>query len=180
LAASRIGNVFLLSLDGRVVHRFPDVPMREGFVSAVALSDDNRRVAVGTTKGLVLYRFENGVESRLPAEGDATEVDSVLYHDGRLIGGCADGKLRFWCEGRLLRTVPAHGYSIRTLALSPDGKTLATAGGPIFFAEIPKNVKPVTKLWDLGGNPLGQFPSTVHPVLAVQCGWRQPRKRWTH
>jgi WD40 repeat protein len=31
LAASRIGNIFLLSLDGRVVHRFPDVPMSAGW-----------------------------------------------------------------------------------------------------------------------------------------------------
>src|SRR3982074_2976208 len=31
LAASRLCNVFLLSLDGRVLHKFPDVPMKEGF-----------------------------------------------------------------------------------------------------------------------------------------------------
>src|SRR5882724_8155147 len=45
-AASRTGNVFLLSLDGRVVHRFPNLPMREGFISGVAISDDNRHVAI--------------------------------------------------------------------------------------------------------------------------------------
>jgi WD40 repeat protein len=167
LAASRTGNVFLLSLDGRVVHRFPDIPLREKFVSAVALSDDNRNVAVGTTKGVVLYRFENGVESRVQAEGDTSEVESVLYtHDGRLISGSFDGKLRFWSgEGKLLRTVSAHEYSVKALALSPDGKTLATAGSPVFFAEIPKNIKPVTKLWDLEGNPLGQFPSQFTQCL---------------
>jgi WD40 repeat protein len=161
LAASRLGNVFLLSLDGRVVHKFPDIPMKEGFVSAVALSDDNRNVAIGTTKGLVLYRFENGVEARLTAEGDTTEVDSVLFaRNGPLIGGLADGKLRFWTEeGKLVRTVPGHDYAIQTLALSPDGKTLATAGMPYLFADIVAKVKPVTKLWDLQGNPLGQFPS---------------------
>ena len=161
LAASRLGNVFLLSLDGRVVHKFPDIPMKEGFVSAVALSDDNRHVAIGTTRGLVLYRFENGVEARLTAEGDTTEVDSVLFaRNGPLIGGLADGKLRFWTEeGKLVRSVPAHDYSIQTLALSPDGKTLATAGMPNFLFDIVAKMKPVTKLWDLQGNPLGQFPS---------------------
>jgi WD40 repeat protein len=167
LAASRMGNVFLLSLDGRVVHRFPDIPMKDGFVSAVGLSDDNRCVAIGTTKGLVLYRFENGVETRLQTDGDASEVESVLYsRDGRLISGYFDGKLRFWSgEGKLLRTVPAHEYSIKTLALSPDGKTLATAGSPIFLGEIPKNIKPLTKLWDLDGNPLGQFSSQFTQCL---------------
>ncbi len=161
LAASRTGNIFLLSLDGRVIHRFPDVPMREGFVSAIALSDDNHHAAIGTTRGLVLYHVDGTVETRLQPEGDASEVDSVLYtRDGRLISGHPDGKLRFWTdEGKLVRTVAAHEYSIKTLALSPDGKTLATAGSPYFFAEVPKNVKPVTKLWDLDGNMLGQFSS---------------------
>jgi WD40 repeat protein len=167
LAASRTGNIFLLSLDGRVVHRFPDIPMKEGFVSAVALSDDNRHVAIATTKGLVLYRLEGTVETRLQPVGDASEVESVLYtRDGRLISGHPDGKLRFWTEeGKLVRTVVAHEYSIKTLALSPDGKTLATAGSAIFFAEIPKNVKPLTKLWDLDGNPLGQFSSQFTQCL---------------
>jgi len=167
LAASRTGNIFLLSLDGRVIHRFPDVPMREGFVSAIALSDDNHHAAIGTTRGLVLYHVDGTVETRLQPEGDASEVDSVLYtRDGRLISGHPDGKLRFWTdEGKLVRTVAAHEYSIKTLALSPDGKTLATAGSPYFFAEVPKNVKPVTKLWDLDGNMLGQFSSQFTQCL---------------
>ena len=167
LAASRIGNIFLLSLDGRVVHRFPDVPMREGFISAVALSDDRRYAAIGTTKGLVLYRLEGTTETRLQAEGDSSEIGSVLFtRDGSLISGHTDGKLRFWTnEGKLLRTVPAHEYSVKSLALSPDGKTLATAGAPILFGEIPKNLKPVTKLWDLEGNLLGQFPSQFTQCL---------------
>jgi WD40 repeat protein len=161
LAASRTGNIFLFSLDGRVVHRFPDIPMKDGYISAVAVSDDNRYFAIGTTRGLVLYRLDGNAETRLQAEGDASEVESVLYtRDGRLMSGSFDGKLRFWTsEGKLVRTVVAHEYSVKTLALSPDGKTLATAGSPIFFAEVPKNIKPLTKLWDLDGNPLGRFAS---------------------
>jgi WD40 repeat protein/uncharacterized caspase-like protein len=161
LAASRTGNVFLLSLDGRVVHRFPNLPMKEGFISAVAISDDNRRVAIATTKGLVLYVLEGAQDNRLQPEGDASEAGSVLFtRDGRVVTGHADGKLRFWTnEGKLLHTVSAHNYSVKTLALSPDGRTLATAGVPVFFGDVPANVKAFTKLWDLEGNPLGQFPS---------------------
>src|ERR1051325_4719158 len=160
LAASRTGTIFLLSLDGRVVHRFPDIPMREGFVSAVAISSDNHNVAIGATRGLVLYRLEGTTDTRVPTEGDTSEVESVIYGGQGPISGSFDGKLRFWSnEGKLVHAVPAHEYAIKTLALSPDGKTLATAGSPILFGEVPKNIKPVTKLWGLDGNPLGQFSS---------------------
>src|SRR5215469_3748875 len=147
VAATRLGNIYLIAIDGHLLHRFPDIPMREGFVSAVAISSDNRYVAIGTTRGLVLYRLDGTVETRLePVGGDATEVNSVLYTgDGRLVSGHSDGKLRFWtAEGKLLKTVAAHDYAILTMALSPDGTTLATAGSPYFSALIPKNVKPVT------------------------------------
>jgi WD40 repeat protein len=162
LVASRTGTIFLLTLEGHVVHRFPYVPPSEGYISAVALSDDNHQIAIGTTRGLILYRLEGTVETRVQLVGDNSgEVESVLYApDGRLISGYFEGKMRFWSpEGKLLRTISAHEYAVKTLALSPDGKTLASAGSAIFFDKVPKNVKPVTKLWDLEGNPLGQFTS---------------------
>lgn len=168
LVASRTGTIFLLTLEGHVVHRFPYVPPSEGYISAVALSADNHQIAIGTTQGLILYRLDGTAETRVQPEGDNSgEVESVLYAlDGRLISGYFDGKMRFWSpEGKLLRTVSAHEYSVKTLALSPDGKMLASAGSAIFFAKVPKDVKPVTKFWDLEGNPLGQFPSQFTQCL---------------
>jgi WD40 repeat protein len=167
LGASRTGTIFLLSLEGRVLHRFPDFPIREGFVSGVALSDDNHYFAIATTRGLVVYRLDGTTETRLQLEGDGTEVESVLYgRNGQLISGYFDGKVRFWTsDGKLLRTIAAHEYSVKTLALSPDGKTLATAGSPVFFGEVPKNIQPVTKLWDLEGNSQGQFTSQFTQCL---------------
>lgn len=161
LAASRIGTAYLLNLEGRVVHHFPAISPAEGYISCVAISGDNRYFAIGTTRGLILYRLDGTTETRIPTEGDGVDVESVLYtRDGRLISGYSDGKIRFWTsEGKLLRTLAAHEYSVKTLTLSPDGKMLATAGSPVFFEKIPENIKPVTRLWDLDGNPLGQFVS---------------------
>lgn len=167
LAASRVGDVFLLTIEGRLVHKFPRLPMTEGFVSAVALSDDNSHIAIGTTRGLVLYQLQNTTEVKLPVEGGATELNSVLFtRDGHVIAGTLDGKLCFWSsEGKLHKTVTAHEYPVRTIALSPDGKTLASAGMTLLFTQVPKNIKPVTKLWDLEGNPLGQFTSQFTQCL---------------
>lgn len=163
LAASRTGYVFLLSLDGHVIHRFPNIPMSQGFVSALAIANDNHHFAIGTTRGLVIYRLDGTAETRVQPEGDSSEVASVIYTpDGNLITGHPDGKLRFWTgDGKLLRTVAAHEYSVQALTLSPDGKTLATAGSPAYSFEISKNIKPVTKLWDLDGKQLAQFPSQL-------------------
>lgn len=161
LAASRMGNILMFSLDGRVLRRLPDVPTREAFISAVALSDDNQHIAIGTTKGLVLYRLDGAADTRLTADGDTSEAHSLLFtRDNRLLSGHSDGKICFWTnEGKLLRTVAAHEYPVRTLSLSPDGRTVVSAGVPVFFGEIPKNIKPVAKLWDLEGNAAGQFAS---------------------
>src|SRR5215469_17036703 len=85
LAASRTGTIFLLTLEGRVVHHFPNIPPGEGYISCVALSDDNRYFAIGTTRGLILYKLDGTTETRQPLEGDGTEVESVLFtRDGRL------------------------------------------------------------------------------------------------
>jgi WD40 repeat protein len=168
LVASRIGTIVLLTLEGHVVHRFPYVPPSEGYISAVALSEDNHQVALGTTRGLILYRLDGTAETRVQLIGDNSgEVESVLCApDGRLVSGYFDGKMRFWSpEGKLLRTISAHEYAVKTLTLSPDGKTLASAGSAIFFDKVPKGMRPVTKLWDLEGNPFGQFPSQFTQCL---------------
>ncbi len=53
-------------------------------------------------------------------------------------------------------------YPVKTLAVSPDGKTLAAAG--VLGTRDEERVKNVadklaTTLWDLEGNPMGRFSS---------------------
>src|SRR6266704_1577809 len=81
----------------------------------------------------------------------------------RLVSAHGDGRLRFWAlDGRVLKTVQALDYPVKTLAVSPDGKTLAAAG--VLGTRDEERVKNVadklaTTLWDLEGNPMGRFSS---------------------
>jgi WD40 repeat protein len=165
LAAQRPGRIELWSLEGKLLRRLPPMPMPKGFVASVALSDDNRLAAVGTSsQNIVVHRLDGGGETWM-ADGGAASVDALVFTpDGsRLISAHGDGKLRIWSpspEGRLIKTIAAHDYPIKALALSPDGKTLATAGG---FASLEQervaNGQLHTKLWELDGKPVGQFKS---------------------
>jgi WD40 repeat protein len=162
LAAARTGTMALFSTEGRLMRSLPALTIRDGFIDAVALSPDGRYAAIGTTRQIVLYRLEDAAVSRLQIDGSAPDVDDLLFTpDGRLISAHADGQIRFWSgNGKAPRTIAALDYPVRTLALSPDGKTLASAGSFLpFAAAVAKPPKLQTKLWDLEGNLIAQFPS---------------------
>jgi sugar lactone lactonase YvrE len=171
LAAARTGTMALFSTEGRLVRSLPALTIRDGFVDAVALSPDGRYAAIGTTRQIVLVRLEDAAVSRLQIDGSAPDVDDLLFTpDGRLISAHADGQIRFWSgNGKAPRTIAALDYPVRTLALSPDGKTLASAGSFLpFAASVAKPPKLQTKLWDLEGNLIAQFPRT----RPAACGLR--------
>ncbi len=162
LAAARTGTIALFSTEGRLVRNLPALTIRDGFIAAVALSPDGRYAAIGTTRQIVLYRLDDAAVSRLQVDSPAPDVNDALFSpDGRLISAHADGQIRLWSgDGKPPRTIAALDYPVRTLALSPDGKTLAGAGSPLpFAAAAAKQPKLLTKLWDLEGNPIAQFPS---------------------
>ena len=162
LAGGFQGQVALWSVDGELLRRF--APMR-AIVLSVALSPDSRRAAAGDTYGNAsIYRVEDGESLPLHLEGKKYGVHDLLFTpDGaRLLAGYGDGKLRFWsAEGRLLKTVAAHAYSLRSVALSPDGTRIATAGvlGTSQSERGKEAEKIRTRLWDLDGKLLGEFRS---------------------
>jgi WD40 repeat protein len=105
----------------------------------------------------------------------------ALSPDGRVLAvGGADGHLRFWSladpkrPAQLAEPTEKHDNAILSIAYSPDGHTLATAGGM------------TVQLWDVSdpdaakslGAPLGGFNtppyvvrfSPTRPVLAVGNG----------
>src|SRR5262249_22711259 len=107
---------------------------RQGRVLAVAISPDNRQVAVGSFDGIVrLYECGNGAEVRAFAaqpqainhlaftpDGKAL-VASICYHPARLLDG-ASGQ-----EGRSLAGATGSVRGVMRAVYSPDGARLALA-----------------------------------------------------
>jgi WD40 repeat protein len=77
-------------------------------------------------------------------------VTGVAFHGSTTLAvGDADGRLELWnaASGRLLATVQAHDASVTTIAVSPDGRVLASACDATNFAGQP--IDSEIKLWRL-------------------------------
>lgn len=72
-------------------------------------------------------------------EGHESYVTSLVLSAGGIVSGSYDGQLIWWNsqERKLIRKTPAHERWIRQLAVSPDGKTIASVADDM-----------VCKLWD--------------------------------
>jgi WD40 repeat protein len=115
-------------------------------------------------------------------EGHQSYVTSLVMSAGGLVSGGYDGQLMWWNpeDRKRIRSVPAHEKWIRQLAVSPDGKTIASASddmvSKLWDAETGKEIrrltdhKPITPhnypsmLFAVAFSPDGQFLATGDKV----------------
>jgi WD40 repeat protein len=98
-----------------------------------ALSPDGALVAVSTadSKRIRLIATDSGKEL-CRTEGESRWLGLIAFTgDGQVLTSSAhDGTVRFWeaAGGKLVRQLPGFAYGVDLVALSPDGRTLATWG----------------------------------------------------
>jgi len=115
-----------------VAHVLGEVRLRHGVpVGAMALSADGRRIAAGGDSRLVhIWDAATGKREALLA-GHQASITSVAWSpDGKfLVSGSFDGSARLW-DGTTFKERHAfrHAGPVRTVAISPDGRLIASAG----------------------------------------------------
>jgi cytochrome c len=100
-----------------------------GPVRALAISPDGKHAVSGSfDTSAIRWSLEHNTAEQVMRFHDAA-VNAVAYlKDGRIVTGGADGKIAIWTPGKPDpdKVLEGHRGPVAALAVSPDGKTLAS------------------------------------------------------
>ncbi|MCF8478667.1 MAG: c-type cytochrome [Pseudolabrys sp.] len=131
VALIRIAALLLLPILIGAAHGTAQAQLRGhgGPVRALAISADGKHAISGSfDTSAIRWSLERQVAEQVMRGHDAA-VNAVVYvKDGRIATAGADGKIAIWTPGKPVpdRILEGHKGPIVTLAVSPDGQTLAS------------------------------------------------------
>lgn len=138
---------------------------RNGYVRDLAFTPDGSRLIVADYQAVSLWNLDNSRRLK-KFSGHRGYVTGLALAGERLFSSSEDGTIRVWNldSGEAVRTIEP-GVPVNDIALSPDGKLLATAGGD---ATRPTQPGPVS-LWNAEtGEKLHDFIGHERTALAVR------------
>lgn len=101
----------------------------KGPVTAIASTPDRRGVVSAGPDGALAFTRLDADGGWGPIPGQATVTALAMAPDGEIVAACADGNLRLYSSlGAATADIELDGTPLSSLALSPDGKLIATAG----------------------------------------------------
>jgi WD40 repeat protein len=140
-------------------------------VTCLAHSPDGKAIAVGDAKGRIrFYSAKTGEEKQVLCEEGKAIRDIAFSPDGKMVATIrvpnkAGATVSLWDfeNGKLLRNIKASEWNVTTVAFTPNGKLLATAG-----LKVGDKVEGEVKLWDVGtGKMKHTVDNLIMPVSAL-------------
>lgn len=160
----------------RIRTRFGTIRYRHAHpVSDLAFALDGRMVATATAAGRVhVWKASTGKELLSVDAGVELNAVALSARGSALAASGVDGVIRVWdtAYGKELHALEGHEEEVFTLAISPDGRWLASGGG----ARQGRSSDRVVRVWRLeagrASKVLKGSRSAVRDVAFSPDGWR--------
>jgi WD40 repeat protein len=117
-------------------------------LNSVAFSIDGQMLATGGDGSVTIRNVVNGGINNILMTGLERAVQWTAFSpDGNLVAGVDDFNVFIWDiqSGSLMQTIPTGTYQMRSVAFSPDSKTL---GGGGYYWEGDQTIG-VVKIWEV-------------------------------